>query len=107
MANASMPPAQSAIAYINAQIASMAAAEGRPLTDLPTRITKEYLQANPYYFQMFRRQMAVIAAQQRQPQQQQQQQQQPVRPGMPPNMAMVAQMMQIAQGGASAAANPG
>ncbi|KAJ2845476.1 Leucine-zipper-like transcriptional regulator 1, partial [Coemansia brasiliensis] len=81
--------AQNVIAYINAQIASMAAAEGRPLTDLPTHITKEYLQANPYYYQMFRKQMAQFAAQQAQQGQQGGQPtppQQSIRPNIPQNV---------------------
>ncbi|KAJ2531308.1 Transcription factor spt20 [Coemansia sp. RSA 1935] len=96
MANAAIPFPQNAIAFINSQIANMAAAEGRPLTDLPTHITKEYLHANPYYYQMFRKQMALIAMQQQQKQNQ-------GRPGMPPNMAMVAQAMR----NAPAASTPG
>ncbi|KAJ2798735.1 Transcription factor spt20, partial [Coemansia guatemalensis] len=47
--NASASIIQSAIAQVNAQIVNMSHAAGKSPPELPTHITKEYLQANPFY----------------------------------------------------------
>ncbi|KAJ2671366.1 Transcription factor spt20 [Coemansia spiralis] len=90
--------------------------------ELPRHITKEYLQANPQYYAILRNQMAQLLMQR----QQQQQQGVPnvgspnplaspqIRPGAPPNMAVISQMLQAIHGNtapsgraANAEASPG
>ncbi|KAJ2612252.1 Transcription factor spt20 [Coemansia sp. RSA 1365] len=108
--NASASIIQSAIAQVNAQIVSMAQAAGKSPPELPSHITKEYLQANPYYGTLFRKQMTQIALHHQQQKQQQQQAgsllSPQMRPNMPPNMAMFAQLMQNMQNSNAATASP-
>ncbi|KAJ1817559.1 hypothetical protein LPJ75_001684, partial [Coemansia sp. RSA 2598] len=119
---------QIAMAQLNAHLMNIAQQTGRPPMELPTYITKEYLQANPQYCAMLRQQMARLITQQKQNAQQQPAQQQfqqqvqqgaanmpgagligspQMRPGIPPNMAAMSQMMQTMQGNAAAASTPG
>ncbi|KAJ2846203.1 hypothetical protein J3B02_004472, partial [Coemansia erecta] len=115
-------PAQTvriAMAQLNAHLMNIAKQTGRPPMELPTYITKEYLQANPQYYAMLRQQIAHVVAQQKQKAQQQIQQgaaniagsgpicSPQMRPGLPPNMAAMSQIIQtMQQNNAASASTP-